>query len=354
MSDVAKGCLVLADIGGYTNYLSGVELEHSHDILADLIGTVTDQLTGPMRLAKLEGDAVFCCDSADSVDGDSLLTAIQSCYFAFSRRQRTISTATSCECEACRRIPDLDLKFLAHHGSFVEHDVAGRRELVGPDVILAHRLLKNSVQERTGLRGYALLTGMSVERLGIDPASTGLVKHLESYEDVGEIPGWLLDLESRWRDEQEGASVVVEADEADMLFVAEVPVSPAAAWEALTDPRDQMRWRIAVDRVDMQNPGGARGVGSVTHCVHGKTTIAQEILDWKPHRYYSYQERNPIGECVWTIALDPLDSGDRTRVEWRIKLAGGVGQRLAMTVVGRRARRILQKNLDGLVDFLSS
>jgi hypothetical protein len=35
---VRPGCLVLADIGGYTAYLAGVELEHSHDILADLLG----------------------------------------------------------------------------------------------------------------------------------------------------------------------------------------------------------------------------------------------------------------------------------------------------------------------------
>lgn len=353
MPEVAKGCLMLADIGGYTSYLSGVELEHSHDILADLIGTVTDQLTGPLRLAKLEGDAVFCCDPDDSIDGASLLTAIESCYFAFARRQRTISVATSCECDACRRIPDLDLKFLAHHGSFVEHEVAGSRELVGPDVVLAHRLLKNSVEERSGLRGYALLTEASVARLGIDPAAIRLIEHRESFPDVGDVPAWLLDLESRWRDEQERAAVMLEAEEADLAFEADVPVSPAAAWEALTNPAHQLRWRVGADRVDMENPGGARGVGSTTHCVHGKTTIAQEIIDWKPHAYYSYKERNPIGDCIWTVALDPLDHGDRTQVVWRIKLAGGLAQRLAMTVMGRRVRKLLQENLDGLVAYLS-
>jgi uncharacterized protein YndB with AHSA1/START domain len=354
MTHVANGCLVLADIGGYTDYLSGVELEHSHDILADLIGTVTDQLTGTLRLAKLEGDAVFCCDPDDAVDGASLLTTIQSCYFAFARRQRSISIATSCECDACRRIPDLDLKFLAHHGSFVEHDVAGSRELVGPDVVLAHRLLKNSVRERSGLRAYALLSEATIEQLEIDSAAAGLVEHLESYPDVGEVPAWLLDLESRWREEQQSATVVVEPEEADLVLEAEVPVSPAAAWQALTDPTDQLRWKVGADRVDMENPGGARGVGSTTHCVHGKTTIAQEILDWKPHSYYSYRERNPVGQCVWTIALSPLDDVGRTRVSWRIKLTGGTGQRLAMLVMGRRMRRVLQANLDGLVGFLSS
>jgi hypothetical protein len=57
---VRQGYLVLADISGYRTYLAGVELEHSHDVLADLLGIVIDQLCPPMQLAKLEGDAVVC------------------------------------------------------------------------------------------------------------------------------------------------------------------------------------------------------------------------------------------------------------------------------------------------------
>jgi uncharacterized protein DUF2652/polyketide cyclase/dehydrase/lipid transport protein len=349
---VANGCLVLADIGGYSQYLGGVELEHSHDILADLLGVVADQLVGPLRLAKLEGDAVFCFDAGDLVNGEGLLTAVQSCYFAFERRQRTISVATSCECDACRRIPDLNLKFLAHHGSFVEHDVAGSRELVGSDVVLAHRLLKNTVSERTGLDGYALVSRACVERLGIDTGTAGLAEHDERYEDVGEVPGWLLDLEGRWRDEQLRNEIVVTPEYADLIFEQELPLSPAVAWDVMTDPRKQMLWRIGVDAVDMDNPGGARGVGSVTHCVHGRTTIAQEILDWKPYRYYTYSERNPIGECLWTIDFEPRGEGDRTRFRWLIKLTGGSRQQLAMLVFGRRMRKVLQANLDGLVRFV--
>ena len=32
-------CLLIADISGYTRYLAGVELDHSQDILADLVKT---------------------------------------------------------------------------------------------------------------------------------------------------------------------------------------------------------------------------------------------------------------------------------------------------------------------------
>ncbi len=33
------GYLVLADISGYTSYLAGVELDHAHEILTDLLET---------------------------------------------------------------------------------------------------------------------------------------------------------------------------------------------------------------------------------------------------------------------------------------------------------------------------
>jgi hypothetical protein len=106
-----------------------------------------------------------------------------------------IAVATSCDCDACRRIPSLGLKFLAHHGSFVEHDVAGQRELVGADVILIHRLLKNSITESTGLRGYALLTDACSRYLGIDTDSTSMREHRESYEHIGDVAAHVLDLE---------------------------------------------------------------------------------------------------------------------------------------------------------------
>jgi carbon monoxide dehydrogenase subunit G len=352
MSDLTNGCLVLADIGGYTEYLGGVELQHSHDILADLLGTVAGQLTGPLELAKLEGDAVFCFERGQ-VDGESLVTAIQSCYFAFAQRQRTISVATSCECDACRRIPDLTLKFLAHRGAFVEHEVAGSRELVGPDVILAHRLLKNSVTERTGLKGYAFLTDACTAELSIDSERAGLAAHAEHYEDAGDAPGWVLDLEERWRQEQEQKSVVVSRETAVIVHDVELSVPPAQVWHALTDPKAQMLWKVGADRVDMENPGGARGVGSTTHCVHGKTTIAQEIVDWKPYGYYTYREHNPMGKCLWTIELEPVGDGGRTRMSWIIALAGGAGQRVLWRLFGNRMRQAVDENLEGLVNFLN-
>ena len=65
-------CFVIADISGYTNFVSGVvELDHAQDILADIIDTLIRALRPPFRLAKFEGDAAFVYALADKVDGCS-------------------------------------------------------------------------------------------------------------------------------------------------------------------------------------------------------------------------------------------------------------------------------------------
>src|SRR6266480_3044590 len=116
-----SACFVIADISGYTSFLAGVELDHAHDIIADVMDTVVRCLRPPFRLAKFEGDAAFFYAINDKVDGSLLQDAIESAYFAFRKRLRNIKQATSCECSACARMQDLDLKFVSHHGEFVKH-----------------------------------------------------------------------------------------------------------------------------------------------------------------------------------------------------------------------------------------
>src|SRR5205807_10269489 len=180
-------CFLIADISGYTSYLAGVELDHAQDILADLVGTVVTALRPNFRLAKLEGDAAFMSMTAEKVDGSMLLDTIERCYFGFRRRRRDVRQATACECKACVRIPDLDLKFVVHHGLALQQKVAGRQELLGSDVIVAHRLLKNGVAERLGIGAYALISQACIDVSDIDPAALGMREITETYERIGGV-----------------------------------------------------------------------------------------------------------------------------------------------------------------------
>ena len=131
---------MLADISGYTAFLTGTELEHANAIVHELTTLIRERLAPPMRFVKLEGDAVFCyADGASFADGERLVELIESCYFDFSNRLLDMKRETTCRCEACAAIGSLDLKFVAHHGGYVIEPEGDREDLAGPDVILAHR-----------------------------------------------------------------------------------------------------------------------------------------------------------------------------------------------------------------------
>jgi hypothetical protein len=158
---------------------------------------------------------------ADKVDGSVLQDAEEAAYFAFRKRLRNISQATSCVCNACSRMQDLDLKFVCHHGEFIKQKMSGRDELAGRDVILVHRLLKNGVNERLGGHAYALYSDPCIGAMGIDPAAQGLVEHRESIDIIGEVTCWVRDLETAWQQEKdrqinqvtrEAAAAVIEFD----------------------------------------------------------------------------------------------------------------------------------------------
>ncbi len=135
-----RACLAIADISGYTSYLAGSELDHAQDVLADLMETTLGALGPILRLNKMEGDAIFLYVPEAEIDGSILLDALENAYFAFQRRLRAIRQATTCQCNACRTIPRLNLKFCVHHGGFVRQRILGQEELAGRDVILrAHR-----------------------------------------------------------------------------------------------------------------------------------------------------------------------------------------------------------------------
>lgn len=288
-------CLVLADISGYTSYLAGVELDHAQDVLADLTDAIVRALRPTFRLAKLEGDAAFAYVVTDVVDGSALQDTIEHCYIAFRRRLRDIGQASQCDCNACTYIPRLDLKFVVHHGLIARQRMAGREELVGRDVIVVHRLLKNNVQTALGLSAYALYTDECIRIMGLaDPAQAGLIEHRETYEFVGEVSGWVRDLEAVWQQTEASSAIVVGAADAAWSTSISFDGPPALVWEWVTSPARRLKWQIGVEAVNEDIAGGRRGVGTTNHCVHGRDAIVEEILAWHPPEVLTTRFQMPM------------------------------------------------------------
>ena len=98
------------------------------------------------------------------------------------------SPGTSVPAPAARRRPTCRLKFVAHVGDVATQTIRDRLKLVGIDVILIHRLLKNPVT----VPEYVLL---SEDLYGTGTALTGPVHEVSlELEGIGPARGFYLDV----------------------------------------------------------------------------------------------------------------------------------------------------------------
>jgi uncharacterized protein YndB with AHSA1/START domain/class 3 adenylate cyclase len=357
LSTAQPTCFLIADISGYTGYLADVELDHAQDILADLVGAVVSALRPDFRLAKLEGDAAFMYMTAETVDGSMLLDTIERCYFGFRRRRRDVRQATSCECNACSRIPDLDLKFVVHFGTAIQHKVAGQQELVGSDVIVVHRLLKNAVVETLGIDAYALISQACIDRSDLDPTALGMREHSETYDRIGDVPAWVHDLERRWQEEEARGRVFVTPEESTLIVSVPTDVPPQVAWDFLTTPGQRMTWQPWVTEVTVKGAtGGRRGPGSANHCMHGKDAVIEEILDWRPYDYVTdrtvLETPNGSVRVLHTVELEPGPAG--TTIHFRYGSPRTRREKGLMEVIGPAYGQALRSGIPTLVAQLDA
>lgn len=351
MRKAEGGCLVIADLSGYTDYLQSTELEHAEDVLADLTDTVVEHLRAILTISKLEGDAVFAYALDGSTDATMLLDGIDNAYFAFRQRVRNIAQATTCDCNACRRIPTINLKFVAHHGRFVRREVAGTEELTGSDVVLVHRMLKNTIIEKLGVEAYAFFTEPVLDNLSVDAGALKMAPHQEEYEDVGTVSGHVEDLAARWEYEQERQRDFVGSD-AEFEVVEYFDAPPTLVWEFVTTPSKRLLWEVGLTDLEENSDGGRRGAGTWNHCVHGKHAVVQTYTDWRPFRYFTWTGPVPlVGNWKWTVELRPKKEGTEFRL--RAEKLQGLRRRLGWALIRGRFSRMGEVRVSRLSELLA-
>lgn len=162
------GFLLIADITGYTMFLTKSELEHAQGILDSLLKSVLTEIKAPLALSNLQGDAVLAYLPASKLPQPQYpLDAIERIYCGFVDMLQSMQRNTTCSCNACRNIKALDLKFFLHFGEYATQTIAGRTELQGSEVIRLHRLLKNKVTNTTGIKAYALVTEAAADAIAL-------------------------------------------------------------------------------------------------------------------------------------------------------------------------------------------
>lgn len=137
---VKNAFFFIPDISGFTRFINSSPIEESRHIISGLLNSVLDSNILNLKVAEIEGDAVVFYSL------DTIPDLIQLEYQAkktFSDFHQTLQNYK----KQNYRLNGLTLKIIVHYGKVVASDLRGITKLIGSDIILAHRILKNNIHE---------------------------------------------------------------------------------------------------------------------------------------------------------------------------------------------------------------
>lgn len=320
-----QGPLIVADISGYTKFVTDTELKHADAILRQIFDVLLPKFSLPLSVSNLQGDAIFAhAADNDLASGQYMLDFAERIYCLFSQTRDRIRINSDCPCKACAGVGALDLKIVIHYGDYTSQEIGGRQELAGPSVVTTFRLLKNSAAKGAGATAYALITEAALQGLDLAPYFAASDRHRETYEHLGEISFVLHDLAHVWTKERDRQRIKVSPQERllpDDPSCA-VPISPEATFALLTRPDVRVRMLDikALEKADTANP--RYETGTIYRCHHGKEVSEYEIIDWRPGEYVTSRIRLPFGLHTHET-LDLAPEGDGARLTIRYSKAQG-------------------------------
>lgn len=310
-----RGHMVIADISGYTQFLTDSELEHGNGVVADLLNSIVGAMQVPLVISGIEGDAIFMYgEMSDDLSGQTVLESVELMYCAFKAALETMVQNTTCQCNACINISGLGLKIVMHSGEYAKQSVGGMTTLSGPDVIAVHRLLKNHIVEQTGIADYFLITDQVVNDLGVERIVAAWTPHTEEYEHIGIVSGFVSSLIDVWEFQKMQTEIKVGPAEAWSTLGAQTVAPPAVVWDQILDPVKRVQWILAADGMEAhEHADGRVAPGTEFHCAHGEGDVTLfVVLDMRQFTYATIMVDFVEGSCVkYTYYFIPSGSGTR-------------------------------------------
>lgn len=338
MTTTQSGLLLIADISGYTMFLSASELEHAQEILSVLLNGLIDHTRPPFVISRTAGDAVISYAAGQtSLLGQTFVEILEDTYIAFRRSIELMVLNNNCKCAACSNVSALDLKFFVHYGIFALQTLGDHVELVGSDVNLIHRLLKNSIVEDTAIRAYIVYTSAAVDALGLADMTATMTPHRESYDHLGAADLFVQNVHPVW--EARGAEKDIDIAPGEVLVIVErdFPLPPHLLWDVMSRPTFRAALYGAISQTTTNQHDGRIAPGTEIHCDHGNSATVHRILTWRPFEMMLSENQTPVpgATCYMRYTLTPTAAG--TRLEVAVSRGRGAAvKRHLVNVMGKR------------------
>jgi hypothetical protein len=142
-----RGLIFIPDISGFTRFVNETEIEHSRYIIQELLEILINANQIGLEISEIEGDAILFYKYGDAPELKEIYKQVEKMFCEFHRHLMDYEQRRLCQCVACKSANDLTLKVITHYGEFTGYNVKNFSKLIGKDIILAHQLLKNDIDQ---------------------------------------------------------------------------------------------------------------------------------------------------------------------------------------------------------------
>ena len=292
--------LFLPDISGFTKFVQSTEIAHSQHIIAELLELLIASNEIDLQLAEVEGDALFFYKEAPLPSKAELESQIDKMMVVFYSHLEQLQKHRICPCQACITAPELDLKIIVHYGEVQFIAVQNNRKPFGPEVIQAHRLMKNSVESDH----YVLV-------------SEALSSKLDLFEETS--PQWREF--TRGQDMYDDVQVDYFYHDLDKATLALIPHADAKHVDLPSPPTFSLKKTFNVDAHTLleyitnykERPNWTSGLEKVEYVENEVTRIGTEhmcVVNSKHLKFTTVTKRGEENQIVYgelTESVAPLD-----------------------------------------------
>jgi len=178
---LANSLIYIPDISGFTDFVNNTEINHAQHIISELLEIIIDANELGMKVSEIEGDAVLFYKYEEVPNISDLIEQTEKIFIAFHEHIKRYEIERVCQCGACASATTLTLKMIAHAGEIGFTRVKSSTKPFGPTVVMAHRLMKNDIDDHE----YLLFTEtFSDEQISSveNPSWAISINHIATYD----------------------------------------------------------------------------------------------------------------------------------------------------------------------------
>ena len=315
--------IYIPDISGFTKFVTETEINHSQHIISELIEIILENNKLNFKVSEIEGDAVLFYNIGDVPSLQDVIDQSKKMFMKFHEHLAIIQRDNVCQCGACQTAANLSLKFISHFGELKEVSIRQFNKIMGSDVILSHRLLKNSITSKE----YLLFTEayLNTQNYLTNEKSIEQLKFIDNIEEIINfgtvntkyIPFSHLKKSIDYSIKKE-LSESIDFKNLKSVITINAPID--IVHNKLIDLDAKLKWVPEIKNVITKDK--INRVNATHSCLFDKGSLNfKTIGNQRENNIIKYSEQIEVKKHIYfTIDYFLLEDGNKTKVAYFIKL----------------------------------